>query len=278
VRPVHVLDPDAGPINGDPGRLQQVVWNLLSNAVKFTPRGGVMQVVLKREGSHVSISVSDTGVGIKPEFLPHVFERFRQADGSTTRRYGGLGLGLGIVRHLTELHGGNVHADSPGEGQGATFTVTLPLAIATAHAKLDDDPAAQTNGVSLRGVRVLLVEDDADARDLITRALRDHGAQVMPAASAAEAIEAFDLLAPHVLVSDIGMPDEDGYALLARIRARGPERGGRVPAIALTALARPEDRQRATRAGFQVHVAKPVEPAELAAVVANLANPEPSMD
>jgi CheY-like chemotaxis protein len=210
--------------------------------------------------------------------LPYVFERFRQADSSTTRRYGGLGLGLGIVRHLTELHGGTVKAESPGVGAGSTFTVSLPLAVSPTPPYAHADPyrpAASRGGgggATLDGVRVLLVEDDGDARDLMTRMLRDHGAQVTAAASAAEALDIFAALRPDVLVSDIGMPDEDGYSLIARIRAMPPGAGGRVPAVALTALARPEDRKRAILAGYHVHLAKPVEASELSAAIVSLVN------
>ena len=282
VRIVDHLDRDAGPVSGDPARLQQIVWNLLSNAVKFTNKGGVVRVALKRDEANVHIIVSDTGIGIAPEFLPYVFERFRQADSSTTRRYGGLGLGLGIVRHLTELHGGTVKADSPGVGGGSTFTVSLPLsfahAAAPAHADAPGPAGAAATAASastrntLGGVRVLLVEDDGDARDLMTRMLREHGAEVTAASSAAEALDIFAALEPDVLVSDIGMPDEDGYSLIARVRAMPAESGGRVPAVALTALARAEDRKRAILAGYQVHLAKPVEAAELCATIANLVN------
>jgi PAS domain S-box-containing protein len=293
VRITHVLDPDASLVNGDADRLQQIVWNLLSNAVKFTPRGGMVQVVLRRDESQAHLVVSDTGVGIRGNFLPHVFERFRQADASTTRRFGGLGLGLGIVRHLTELHGGTVRAESDGDGKGSTFIVTLPLALATVHAGAERSAApgrsasagrdgrdGDSDRSSLRGVRVLLAEDDPDARDLITRILHDRGAEVTASNSASAAITAFRSARPDVLISDIGMPDEDGYALIARVRAIEIEGAPgtavatppRVPAIALTALARTEDRRRAILAGFQLHLSKPIEPAELAAAVANLAS------
>jgi CheY-like chemotaxis protein len=269
VRIVHALDPDAGPVNGDPHRLQQIVWNLLSNAVKFTPRGGLVQVALQRSADDVQVTVSDNGIGIAPAFVPYVFDRFRQADASTTRRFGGLGLGLGIARHLAELHGGTMSAKSPGEGKGAVFTLTLPVAVAKAPVHAPPRRRAQDIH-SLAGVRVLLVEDDADARDLLIRTLGDAGASVWATSSAAEAIGAFRVQQPDVIISDIGMPDEDGYSLIARIRALGLEHGGAVPAVALTALARPEDRRRAVLAGFQMHVAKPVEPAELTRIVADL--------
>ncbi|MBD2102542.1 ATP-binding protein [Leptolyngbya sp. FACHB-261] len=275
-----VLDPAAGPVLGDPERLQQIVWNLFSNAIKFTPKRGRIQVCLQRINSHVEIVVADTGQGISAEFLPYVFERFRQADSSITRSFGGLGLGLAIVRQLVELHGGTVHAESPGEGQGATFTVKLPL-MAVGPAAIEPERVHPTVGGSvpfdcsprLDGLRVLIVDDDADIRDLLTYTLEVCGAEVMVAASADEAISLLTTSSTplHILISDIGMPDEDGYALLRRIRALKPEHGGRIPAIALTAYARTQDRMAALLAGFQSHVAKPVEPAELIAVIANLA-------
>jgi PAS domain S-box-containing protein len=269
---IPAIDATAGLVRGDPSRLQQIVWNLLSNAVKFTPRGGAVRITLRRVDQSAQIAVTDTGIGIDPRFLPHVFERFRQADASTTRRFGGLGLGLGIVRHLTELHGGNAEALSEGEGKGATFTITIPVASTAAslgpHSPSLPEPAERE--VSLTGLRVMLVEDDPDARDLITRILRDRGAAVSPAASAAEALDAFDAVRPAILISDIGMPDQDGYSLIARVRQRDADQGGQVPAVALTALARPDDRRRALSAGFQVHVAKPVEAEELVTVIARL--------
>ncbi len=275
-----LLDPSAGPINGDPQRLQQIVWNLLSNAIKFTPKDGKVQVLLERVDSHVEISVADTGIGIDAQFLPHVFERFRQADASTTRRFGGLGLGLSIVKHLVELHGGTVQVRSGGENRGTTFTVRLPV---TALHRIHGDaarvhprspgltPTATFKPVDLAGIKVLVVDDEPDARELIQRVLMDCGAEVHMAASSAEALRLVEKERPDVLVSDIGMPDVDGYELLRRVRALGPGRGGNLPAIALTAFARSEDRTRALRAGFQVHVSKPVEPPELVATVANAA-------
>ena len=279
IRVEPVLDQAAGPISGDPNRLQQVVWNLLSNAIKFTPKGGKVQVVLRRVDSHVEISVADTGVGIRPEFLPHLFERFRQGDASTTRKYGGLGLGLSIVKSLVELHGGSVTAHSPGEGQGTTVTVSLPLSVVHRQGLLDrrpppEAPAAAPPAVTaaeLAGLVVLVVDDAADARALIKRVLEDCGAEVVTAGTAAEALALVEQRRPHVLVSDIGMPEADGFELLRRVRALGPGRGGRVPAIALTAFARSEDRTRALRAGFLVHVSKPVDPPELVATVASVA-------
>jgi PAS domain S-box-containing protein len=282
VRLQVVLDPLAGPVSGDPNRLQQVFWNVLTNAVKFTPRGGRVQVLLERVDSHVEVSVIDTGEGIPPEFLPFVFERFRQADASTTRRHGGLGLGLSIVKQLVELHGGTVRAKSGGVGLGATFTVSLPLTVI--HPDPNDQavrihPRAEAGTTTLSaddcsdvaGVKVLVVDDEPDARLLVKRLLEDCRAVVVTAATATEAVGLVESEQPEVLVSDIGIPGEDGYSLIRRVRALPPERGGNVPAIALTAYARAEDRVRAMMSGFQQHVAKPVEPAELVAVVAILA-------
>jgi PAS domain S-box-containing protein len=275
-----ILDPAAGPISGDPGRLQQVVWNLLSNAIKFTPRDGKVQVVLQRINSHIEIKVGDTGIGIRPEFIPHLFERFRQGDASTTRKYGGLGLGLSIVKSLVELHGGTVSVSSEGEGKGTIVTVALPLTAV--HQRADDaerehpktERAAVTRSpavAELAGLKVLVVDDQRDARDLVKRVLEDSGAEVFPAGSAAEALAVLAAWRPDVLVSDIGMPEVDGYELVRKIRAISAENGGKIPAIALTAFARSEDRTRALRAGFTVHVSKPVDPAELVATVASVA-------
>ena len=275
VRVRVVLDPAAGPVSGDPNRLQQVVWNLLSNAIKFTPKGGQVQVTLGRVKSHVCVSVADTGQGIKAEFLPHVFDRFRQADGSTTRRHGGLGLGLAIVKHLVELHGGTAEAASPGEGAGSTFTVCLPVSIARARPRPaaaatggKGDGAAESDCAALAGVRVLAVDDEPDSRQLIKRILEACGAEVRTAGSANEALGVIPEFRPDVVISDIGMPEQDGYEFIRR--ARGLAGVARTPAIALTAFARSEDRTRALRAGFLAHVAKPVEPAELVATVASV--------
>ena len=264
-------------VSGDPNRLQQIVWNLLSNAVKFTPRHGRVEVSLERVDSHFQITVSDSGVGISREFLPFVFDRFSQADTSTERRYGGLGLGLAIVRHLVELHGGTARADSPGEGQGATFTVTLPVkALREEMSDLDRAaPSAEhadsfTDAIKLDGLRVMIVDDEAEARDLLTTMLTRRGAEVKACASAAEALEGIERWRPSLLVSDIGMPGEDGYTLIGKLRALGPERGGGIPAVALTAYARSEDRMRALASGFQVHVPKPIEAGELVVVIASL--------
>jgi PAS domain S-box-containing protein len=260
------LDADAGPVSGDPDRLQQVVWNLLSNAIKFTPRGGTVDVRLARVGSAARIEVRDTGQGIKADFLPYVFDRFRQADSTTTRAQGGLGLGLAIARHLVELHGGTIHAESAGEGQGATFAVSLPILAVNSRTDGALGRSREDGAPNLTGVRVLVVDDEADARELITTALELHGAQVTAAASAREALEALPRVRPTVLVSDIGMPGEDGYALIRQLRARGET----LPAVALTAYAGAEDRTRVLRAGYQVHVVKTAEPTALAAAIARL--------
>jgi signal transduction histidine kinase/ActR/RegA family two-component response regulator len=271
------LDTSTGLVVGDSERLQQVVWNLMSNAIKFTPKGGHVTVQLERINSHAEITVSDTGQGISPEFLPYIFERFRQADSATTRSHGGLGLGLAIVRHLVELHGGTIHADSLGEGQGATFKVKLPLTAlrqqTSSRTKISptDEPGVPLNGSpQLNGLQVLVVDDEVDARELLTTLLEQRGAFVTAAASVEEALKLIEQSTPDVLVSDIGMPGEDGYALIRQVRARESQTGGRIPAAALTAYARSEDRRQALLAGFQTHLPKPVEPAELIAVVANL--------
>ena len=272
------LEQRGGPVGGDANRLQQCFWNLLSNAIKFTPRGGRVRVALARAGDSVGVSVADSGEGIAPKFLPHVFERFRQADATTTRRHGGLGLGLSIVKSLIELHGGSVRAESAGEGQGATFIVELP--VMAPHAgdagAVGDEPvrpvaADAAERTVLDGITVLAVDDEPDARVLLKRILENSGARVLIAASAEEGMTALRGERPDMIISDIGMPGEDGYAFIRRVRALPPDAGGRTPAAALTAFARAEDRTRALRAGYQSHVAKPVEPAELTAVVASLA-------
>jgi PAS domain S-box-containing protein len=276
IRLEATLEPAAGTLSGDPDRLQQVVWNLLSNAIKFTPKGGRVQVRLRRVDAQAVIVVADSGPGISPEFLPHVFERFRQGDASTTRTHVGLGLGLAIVRHLVELHGGTVEAASPGEGKGATFSVRLPLISArrpedrTAPDAAEAD-AAGRQAPQLGGLRVLLVDDDLEGLEAMTVVLQKRGAQVIAASSAEEALEALGREHPDVLLSDIEMPGEDGHALIRKVRALPPDRGGDIPAAALTAYARGEDRQKALLAGFQVHVAKPVQPEELTAIIAELA-------
>lgn len=279
IRLEKLLDPTAGPISGDPSRLQQVVWNLLTNAIKFTPKDGKVQVLLERVNSHIEISVADTGIGIKPEFLSYVFERFRQADSTSTRKYGGLGLGLSIVKHLVELHGGSVYAKSDGEGRGATFSVHLPVTVVHRKTDIGDRlhpraarlAALDMNHINLSGLKILVVDDEPDARALIKRVLADCEAEILTAGNATEALELIENERPQLLISDIGMPDVDGYELLKRIRALGQARGGRIPAIALTAFARSEDRTRALRAGFLIHLSKPVEPHELVATVATVA-------
>ncbi len=278
VRIQKVMDTGAISIAGDPARLQQVIWNLLANAIKFTPRGGRVQVRLERINSHIEIAVSDTGVGIKPEFLPHVFERFRQADQKTTRKHGGLGLGLAIARHLIELHGGTVQAESAGEGHGATFVIKLPLVPVYQKSDFAErvHPAARETLPSydcyerLDGLKVLVVDDEADARDLLKVGIGQCGAEVRTAGSTQAVLEAIENDLPDLLISDIGMPGEDGYELIKKIRALPVDKGGNIPAIALTAYARTEDRLHALRAGYQMHVPKPVELAELVAVAASL--------
>ena len=270
------LDAGAGLVSGDADRLQQVVWNLLSNAIKFTPSGGRVHVRLVRIEPHVQLTVQDSGIGIDRDFLPHVFERFRQGDSSSTRPHGGLGLGLALVRDLVELHGGTVQLSSAGRDQGATFTVKLPVIGAVRPPAPELPPAAPESATmaalagSRRGVNVLLVDDEADARDLFKAVLEGSGARVTAVGSGAEAYSSFTTSPPDVVVSDIEMPEENGYDLIRRLRGLPEERGGRIPAAALTAYARAEDRIRALRAGFQHHVTKPVQPAELVAVVASL--------
>jgi CheY-like chemotaxis protein len=278
-----VLDPLAGPVRGDPGRLQQCVWNLLVNAVKFTPKGGKVQVSLARVNSDLELCVTDTGEGIKPELLPHLFERFRQGDeASTTRRHGGLGLGLSIVKHLVEMHGGKARATSPGPGQGSTFCLELPLMMLHPPRQETErihpgthwpTTAAWKDQPSLEGITVLSVDDEPDALQLVKRLLEQCGAKVVTATSAKQALELVVSERPHMIVSDIGMPGEDGYDFIRKVRALPPAHGGRTPAAALTAFARAEDRTRALRAGYQTHVTKPVESMELTAVVASLASP-----
>jgi PAS domain S-box-containing protein len=282
VRLQRVLDSGTSFVSGDPNRLQQVVWNLLTNAIKFTPRNGRVQVRLERVDSHVEIIVTDTGPGIKPEALPFIFDRFRQADSTTTRKHGGLGLGLAIVRHLVEMHGGTVEVESHGNGTGATFTVKLPL-IATRSTHLMPDKRQErehptaSSGVSfdcpaaLEGLHVLVVDDEEDTRYLVSSILEQCAARVSTASSAEEGLDALRRLRPDVLLSDLGMPVEDGYSLITKVRALPPEEGGRTPAAALTAYARVEDRMKVLRSGFQIHLPKPVEPAELVTVVASLA-------
>jgi CheY-like chemotaxis protein len=264
---------------GDPGRLQQVMWNLLSNAVKFNEPGGLVEVGLEQDGSQLVIKVVDNGKGIDPEFLPYVFDRFKQGDGSTTRRFGGLGLGLAIVRHIVELHGGRVAVESPGLGRGATFRIALPLQGATVSpqaleaAPADAESALQPTRTDLQGVRVLVLDDERDARDLLELVLGQAGAQVRTAESASAGLAALADFAPDVIVSDIGMPDEDGYSFMRRVRSMAG-RSGSTPSIALTAYARGDDKQRALEMGFSSHLGKPVSPDELTALIAQLARHE----
>jgi PAS domain S-box-containing protein len=279
VRVQKVVDTNPISIPGDPVRLQQVVWNLLSNAIKFTPRGGRVQIRSERVNSHLEIIVSDTGQGITPDFLPHVFDRFRQADQKTSRQHGGMGLGLAIVRHLVEMHGGTVRANSDGEGKGATFTVMLPITPvyqvdssgARVHAGARDLMPPDAPPDRLDGLTILAVDDEADTRELLRQGLEYCGATVKVVGSAAEAIEALMSLVPDILISDIGMPGTDGYDLIKQVRALPPDRGAKVAAIALTAYTRTEDRLHALRAGYDMHVPKPVELAELCAVAASVA-------
>ena len=271
-------------LHADPDRLQQVLWNLISNAVKFTPRDGRVDVWIGRVGTTLHVRVSDSGKGLSPDFLPHVFERFRQADSTSRRREGGLGLGLAIVKELVELHGGVVQAGSPGEGQGATFTVVLPIPALLMEPRDREAEAlgepgrpaaaqAEMERTMLEGVRLLVVEDDPDGREMLLTVFAGYGATVSAAASAAEAMEALHSATPDVLICDIGLPDEDGHELIRRVRALEAERGGRVPALALTAFAGAEDRRKALAAGFDLYVPKPASPAELVAKAALLAGP-----
>jgi PAS domain S-box-containing protein len=281
-RNIHLqtaIDPRICPISGDPERLQQIIWNLLSNAIKFTPEGGRVEVRLERSDSQVEITISDTGQGIDPELLLHVFDRFRQFDSSSRRRHGGLGLGLSIVRQLVELHGGTVMAESPGAGAGTTFKVMLPMASVlhdlnniekTPQPIIEGNNAAESEP-ALNGVRVLVVDDERDSRELVVAALMMRGAEVVSFGSAIEAVEEMERRPFDVLLSDIGMPEMDGHWLINKIRQLPIERGGRIPAVALTAYAGIEDRKRALLAGYQVHIPKPVELAKLASVVAELA-------
>jgi PAS domain S-box-containing protein len=274
------LDTTVSSVLGDPARLQQVVWNLLSNAIKFTQGGGSVEVRLERVDTHIQIVVSDTGEGINAGFLPYVFDRFRQADATTTRMHGGLGLGLAIVRHLVEMHGGTVRAESPGEGLGATFIVRLPLTPVYEKTSTQEQAIHLADSSRLLtlecperldGLKILAVDDEADTRELLRSVFEHCGAKVTTAASAAEALTMLEEMRPDVLISDIGMPEEDGYELITKVRALPVERGGKTPAVALTAYARAEDRLRALRTGYQMHVPKPVELAELVAIVARLA-------
>jgi len=260
-----------------------VIWNLLSNAIKFTPKGGRVEVRLECADSYAEITVSDTGQGIRPEFLPHVFDRFRQANGSSTRQHGGLGLGLAIVRYLVELHGGKIQAESQGDGQGSIFRVKLPMMSTRGLQEASASDAIERRRAiagydelleclpTLNGLQVLIVDDEGDARDVVTMTLERGGVDTRAASSVQEAVELLETWRPDVLVADIGMPGEDGYALIRRVRSLPAERGGRTPAMALTAYARTEDRVRILSSGYQLHVTKPVEPVELMAAVASLA-------
>jgi PAS domain S-box-containing protein len=264
------LDSSVGEVMGDAERLQQVVWNLLSNAVKFTPSGGRVEVHLKKVNSNVQITVSDTGKGISTDFLPYIFERFRQADSTTTRTEGGLGLGLSIVRYLVEMHSGTVHAASEGEGLGATFTVLLPIIELQQEQLINESELKVHNLSALDSLQVLVVDDSPDTRELVSFILQESGANVTSVSSVGEALEALVRLKPDVLVSDIGMPDEDGYSLIRKVRINEAAQGKKIPAVALTAFARDEECRLALEAGFHVHLSKPIEPDKLVAVVANL--------
>ena len=274
------IDSQAGLLLGDANRLQQVLWNLLSNALKFTPKDGRVEIRLQRVNSHAEITVSDTGLGISSDFLPFVFDRFRQHDSTTTRSYGGLGLGLAIVRQLVELHGGTVTVVSPGIGQGTTFTVTLPAMIIPLppsdpeplNSIVETKPRVEASP-TLEGLKILVVDDEADALELLSTILQNNGAEVIAVASVNQALTIIETAtdrSPDVLVSDIGMPDEDGYSLISKLRQLEAQRGGKLPAIALTAYAGSDDRRQALLAGFQMHLTKPVDAAELVAVVASL--------
>jgi CheY-like chemotaxis protein len=274
IRLKSFVDPSTGPILGDPDRFQQIIWNLLSNAIKFTPEEGEVAVYLERVLPHVQIRITDTGIGIPPRFLPYLFERFSQAENSSRRSHGGLGLGLAIVRHLVELHGGTVQAESRGEGMGSTFTIKLPVRAV----QMKNDPTVETflfgetpdGSMALDGLKILVVDDEVDARELLTWVLEERNADVMTAASVEEAMEAVEQSRPDILISDLAMPGEDGYMLIRRLRSREEKQGGEIPAVALTAYAGREERQQAISAGFQAHLSKPVEPRHLAKIISSL--------
>ncbi len=275
IRIRKTIDPLAGLVSGDNNRLQQVIWNLLSNAVKFTPKGGTVEVIVERVASHLEVTVKDSGVGIKPEFLAYVFDRFRQADSSLTRNHGGLGLGLAIVKQLVGLHGGTVRAESEGENQGASFIVTLPLApvssdAKSAYAASPAHPDSISGQIVLSGMRILVIDDERDARELIQEVLTQYEADVITAASATEGLEILKNQRPDVMISDIGMPEMDGYEFIREVRGLPAAYGGKTPAIALSAFAHSEDRTRAMIAGYQIHLSKPVESHELVASIGNL--------
>jgi signal transduction histidine kinase len=276
----EVVEAPDGVVLGDDNRLRQAVCNLLSNAVKFTSEGGRIEARLGRAEGQIEITVKDTGIGIDPKFLPHVFDRFRQANASSTRKYGGLGIGLAIVRHIVEMHGGGVLASSPGKGQGATFKISLPL-ISASRLERPEGPRVEAlpppkerkileNGGRLDGVRVLLVEDNLDTLDILKFIFDEAGAEVLTTTSVDDALEALERFRPDALISDIAMPDRDGYDLIREVRSREPEQGGKIPAVAVTAYTRAEDRVRVLASGFQMHIAKPIAPGELIAVVASL--------
>ncbi|MDI1310887.1 PAS domain-containing protein [Prosthecobacter sp.] len=279
IRVEQILDPQAGPMTGDPSRMQQIVWNLLSNAIKFTPKGGKVLVTLQRVNSHLELSVCDSGEGISAEFLPHVFDRFRQADAAMNRKHGGLGLGLAIVKQLVELHGGTIRVHSAGAGKGATFTVDLPLqavsmtseGVERMHPQSSNAHPHFRKNTDLLGIKVLVVDDEDDARELVRRILRDCEAEVSVAASASEALDLIPTLRPDLILSDIGMPNMDGYEFLRRLRKLDASQGGETVAVALTAFARAEDRIKALQVGFLSHVSKPVEPTELVATISAVA-------
>ena len=277
VRLQAIVDPNVGPVAGDPGRLQQVVWNLVSNAVKFTPKHGRVQVRIERVNSHAEIVVSDTGVGIPADFIPYVFERFRQAEAGTTRKTGGLGLGLAIVRHIVEMHGGTVEASSAGEGKGATFRVRLPVMIVQPEAlQRREHPRTELRqplavAADLQGVHVLALDDEEDALTLLRVVLETAGATVTTFGSPVAALDRIEDVKPQVLIVDLGMPEMDGFEFIKRVRSSGDSSIQHIPAAALTAFARSEDRTKALRSGFEMHLSKPVDPGELVASVATLA-------
>jgi PAS domain S-box-containing protein len=277
VKNIHLsiyLDSTIGPVSGDPNRIQQIIWNLLSNAIKFTPDGGRVQIRLENQNSRAQIVIKDTGIGISKEFLPYVFDRFRQADGSMTRKFGGLGLGLAIVRYIVELHAGTVSAFSNGENQGSVFIVSLPIIQSVSNRKTDsaeEEEMVDYHPV-IGGLKILVIDDEPDALDLVVTLLSQCGADTRGTCSAAEGVTLFDEWRPDLIVSDLGMPGEDGYEFIKRIRSRSSEEGGQTPAAALTAYARTEDRLRSLSAGFQAHITKPVEPSELIDILSTLAN------
>ena len=278
IRVEALLDPAADPMSGDTDRLRQVFWNLLSNAVKFTPKDGRIQIRSQRIDSHIEISVSDTGIGIERQFLPYVFDRFRQGDSGTNRQSSGLGLGLAIVRNLVELHGGTVSAESKGYGHGASFIVRLPTIVTHGlfeegehvNPTLEEITTAE-DGPSLKNLRVLVVDDEPDAREVVSTTLARAQAEVRTAGGAGEALKVMDEWLPDVLVADIGMPEVDGYEFICQVRLRDAQHGGAVPAAALTAYARTQDRLRVLSSGYQMHLPKPIQPTELVMVVASLA-------